>query len=105
MTGVRADKGGGGGRRSFALPRFNHERLAVCKYARLLGSAPVVRSEKENKASELTQRLRVLTDLERVEFLCQICLQFGHLDEGVRRLEALKLADHAGHFLVVEALC
>lgn len=47
----------------------------------------------------LTERLRILTVLERVELVRQVRLQFGHLDEGVRRLEPLQLADDAGHFL------
>lgn len=98
MTRVRADKGSGGGGRSFALTRFNHERLAVCKQTNRF-RVSACNSAGRGKTSELTQRLRVLAHLERVEFLCQICLQFRHLDEGVRRLEALKLADHAGHFL------
>lgn len=98
MTRVRADEGSGGGGRSFALTRFNHERLAVCQQ-RNHCRVSACDSFERGKKSELTQRLRVLTNLERVEFLCQICLHFGHLDEGVRGLEALKLADHSGHFL------
>lgn len=53
------------------------------------------------RGARRTEGLGVLPSLEALELLREVGLQLGDLDERVRRLEALQLADNARHFLQV----